>query len=355
MCRMSPPDQPYETPWIVDIAPVRQVNFPYNWAMTPTASHHTHLTRGYTIALISAAILSTTAILIRYLTQTYHVPALVLAFWRDGFVALTLLPLLGFLAPRLLHADRQHLGYLVLYGLVLAVFNSLWTLSVALNGAAVATVLAYCSAAFTALLGWWLLKEHLSPGKLLAVAICLGGCVLVSGALEPAAWRLNLLGILTGIFSGLGYAVYSLMGRSAAQRGLSPWTTLLYTFAFATVFLFCFNLLSGGSLPGSAAGLGDFFWLGNAWKGWAVLFLLAAGPTVAGFGLYNISLSLLPSSVANLVATSEPVFTALTAYFLLGELMNGVQISGGLMILAGVLFLRVYEGRYMPSPAPTSP
>ena len=37
------------------------------------------LTRGYSIALLSAVILSTTAIFIRYLTQTYQLPALVLA------------------------------------------------------------------------------------------------------------------------------------------------------------------------------------------------------------------------------------------------------------------------------------
>ena len=77
--------------------------------------------------------------------------------------------------------NRRHLGYLVLYGLVLAFFNSLWTLSVSINGAAVSTVLAYCSAGFTALLGWWFLKERLDWGKLLAVALSLAGCVLVSG------------------------------------------------------------------------------------------------------------------------------------------------------------------------------
>jgi hypothetical protein len=39
--------------------------------------------------------------------------------------------------------------------------------------------------------------------------------------------------------------------------------------------------------------LSDFLWLGGAFNGWIVLFLLAAVPTVAGFGLYNVSLSLL--------------------------------------------------------------
>jgi len=310
-----------------------------------TKSTQSNLTRGYTAALASAAILSTTAIFIRYLTLTYHMPPLVLAFWRAGLVVLTLLPLLALLWPSLLYVKRQHLFYLGGYGLLLAVFNSLWTLSVALNGAAVATVLAYSSAAFTALLGRWLLNERLDWAKLLAVTLSLGGCVLVSGALDPAVWQTNLMGIVVGALTGLGYAIYSLMGRSASQRGLNPWTTIGYTFAFATVFLLGFNLLPGGLIPGAAIRSDDFFALGSTLNGWGVLFLLAAGPTIAGFGLYNVSLSYLPSSVANLIATLEPAFTALIAYVLLGERLNGWQLAGSLMILTGVVFLRIYEGR----------
>lgn len=102
--------------------------------------------RGYTITLSSAAVLSTTAIFIRYLTQTYRLPALVLAFWRDGFVALTLLVILGLWLPDRLRIRRTHLG---------------------------------CLAA-------------------------------------------------SGLLTGLGYVAYSLLGRSASQRGLNPWTTLFY-------------------------------------------------------------------------------------------------------------------------------
>ncbi|MFH1523753.1 MAG: DMT family transporter [Chloroflexota bacterium] len=309
-----------------------------------SSSNKINLTRGYPIAFAAAVVLSATAIFIRHLTQTYHLPALVLALWRDTFVTLTLLPILGLLRPALLRVECKFLSYLAIYGLMLAIFNSLWTLSVALNGAAVSTVLAYCSAGFTALLGWWLLKERLGWAKVLAVAVSLGGCVLVSGALDPSAWQSNLIGILTGVLSGLWYAIYSLMGRSASQRGLNPWTTLLYTFGFAAFFLLVFNLLGGGFLPGAATRPADFFWLGNAWVAWGFLFLLAAGPTLAGFGLYNVSLSYLPSSVANLIVTLEPAFTAIIAYFLLGERLTLIQIWGSLMILGGVVFLRIYEG-----------
>lgn len=312
---------------------------------TLDATQRIDFARGYPIALISAAILATTAIFIRHLTLVYEIPALVLAFWRDGFVALTLLMFFIVMRPGLLRLGRRHIPFLVMYGLVLAVFNSLWTQSVVLNGAAVSTVLAYCSAGFTALLGWWLLKERLDGVKMIAVALSLGGSVLVANALDPVEWSSNTVGILIGILSGLCYAAYSLMGRSAAGRGMNAWTTILYTFGFAAVFLFFFNLIPGGFLPGAASQLSDFLWLGNAWQGWLILFLLAAGPTVIGFGLYNVSLSYLPSSVANIILTSEPVFTTVIAYFLFGEMLSALQMTGGLLILSGVVFLRLQESR----------
>ena len=207
------------------------------------------------------------------------------------------------------------------------------------------TVLAYCSAAFTALLGWWILKESLSWVKVLAVLLCLGGCVLVAGALDPAAWSINLVGIITGIGSGLFYAIYTLMGRSASNRGLNPWTTLLYTFGFGAVWLLGIDLVGNGVLPGTAQGFSGLLWLGTDWLGWLILFILAAIPTVAGFGLYNVSLSLMPSSVVNLIVTTEPAFTALWAYFLLGERFTLVQVIGSALIVTGVVFLRLWENR----------
>jgi len=311
--------------------------------MTTNPLTQNHTSRGYLIAFISAIILSTTAILIRHLSVNYHLPALILAFWRDSFVALTLLTVLGLSRPSSLHVEKRDLLYFLLYGLVLAIFNSLWTNSVVLNGAAVSTVLVYSSAAFTALLGWWLLKETLGWIKVLAVCLSLGGCVLVAGAYDPSVWQSNLLAIFTGIISGLAYAAYSLMGRKAANHGLNAWTTILYTFAFAASFLMIFNLLLGKSLPGAASQPADMFWLGHAWAGWGVLLLLAAGPTVAGFGLYNVSLGYLPSSVANLILSTEPVFTAIIAFLFLGERMTGIQVVGSLLVLGGVAIMRLFE------------
>lgn len=311
----------------------------------------TQATKGYIVVFLSAVFLSTTSIFIRHLVMTYAMPPLILAWWRNVIVVATLLPVLWLWDRRLLCPELRHVPFLVGFGFILACFNGLWALSVTHNGAAVATVMVYCSAAYTVILGWKFLGEGLSGAKFGAVALCLGGCALISGALDPGAWRSNLLGVVVGLLTGLCYSAYSLMGRNAAERGLSPWTTLLYIFGFAGVFLFMANMTKG-LLPGSALVLGDLLWLGDAVEGWMVLIALGAIPTVAGYGLYNVSLGLLDASVANIIVSLEPAFTALFAYAVLGEVMSPVQGMGTLLLLAGVALIKVADLRNGPRLVP---
>lgn len=299
-------------------------------------------TKGYYIALLCSVILSTTGVFIRYLTEHYNMPPLVIAFWRDAFTAIVVLAALLLIRPTLIRVRRADLLYLAAFGLVLALFNILWTVSVWYNGASVATALVYSSAAFTVLLGCLFLKERFYLAKLLAVILCLSGCFLVSGAIGGSPWNSGAAGITVGILSGLSYAGYSLMGRLASQRTINPWSTLFYTFLFASAILLLIILLRS-CLPGANAAAAELFWLGDALSGWGVLFLLAAGPTVLGFGLYNVSLVHLPSGIVNLIATSEPAFTIIIAFFILGEKMTFVQLSGCALILCGVAFLKIYE------------
>jgi drug/metabolite transporter (DMT)-like permease len=247
---------------------------------------------------------------------------------------------------RTLHLSKNDFIFVLVYGFELSLFNALWTLSVYLNGAAVSTVLAYSSAAFTALLGWRFLGERIGGGKALAVLLSLAGCAFVSGAYTPSAWRVNTMGILAGLLSGLAYAIYSLLGRNAAQRKMDLWATLAYTFLFAAIFLLAYNLASRW-LPGMASSPGLIDWGGNL-AGWLVLLILAVGPTVGGFGFYNGSLHYLPASVANLIATLEPAMTTALAYLLLDERFSGPQALGSALIICGVLLLRITEGRNEP-------
>lgn len=301
------------------------------------------LTRGYLICLAGTTVWSTTAIFISYLTTTYKIPALVLAFWRDLFLTVTLGSVFALFAPRLLRIERRQIGFLLVYGLVLSLFNSLWTISVVFNGAAVSTVLAYSSAAFTAILGRLLFNEKLNFVKIVAVTLSLAGCVFVSGAYNPAEWQLNPLGVITGLASGVAFAAYSLMGKAASERQINPWTTLVYVFGTAAVILLGYNFLTP-YLPAGVSST-NLFWLGGAFMGWLVLLILAIGPTVGGYGLYTVSLTYLPASVANIIATLEPAMTAVMAFLLLGEMFTPPQWLGSILIIAGVIVLRLGEQR----------
>ncbi len=296
---------------------------------------------GYMIALTATVLWSFTGILISYLSKTFGLPALVLAFWRDLSVSLGLVAAFLVISPARFRLAREFWGFTVIYGLTLAVFNSLWTLSVEYNGASVATVLAFSSPAFTAILSRWVFKEKIYGAKLISIFLSIAGTVLVSGAYNPAVWQINPLGIGFGLSTGLFFAIYNLLGKSASDKAIDSWTALLYTFASATVFLFLFNVgihaIAGTNL------WTNLFWLKNSTLGWSVLIFLGVVPTVGGFGLYTLSLRSLPPTVANLIATLEPILTAIWAYFLLNEMLEPIQMLGGALIFAGVILLRLKE------------
>ncbi|MBI5964394.1 MAG: EamA family transporter [Chloroflexi bacterium] len=295
--------------------------------------------RGFLIALTATIIWSTTGIIISYLSKTYSLPSLVLAFWRDLFVSFGMVVGLLVFSRAHFQLDRIHWKFMVLYGVTLAVFNSMWTFSVQYNGAAVATVMAFSSPAMTAILSRIVFKERFSRIKIISILLSLGGIVLVSGAYDPSAWNLNPLGIIFGLISGLMFAVYNLEGKHASDTNIDSWTALLYSFAGATFFLLFFNLGNDLFITGKAP-FADMLWLGTSLSGWGILFFLGVAPTLGGFGLYTLSIRYLSPTTSNLIATLEPAFTAVWAYFLLNEILTGIQLIGGLLVLTGVVLLR---------------
>jgi drug/metabolite transporter (DMT)-like permease len=171
--------------------------------------------------------------------------------------------------------------------------------------------------------------------------------VLVVEAYAAEAWRLNPVGIAVGLGTGLAFAIYSLAGKWSAKRFSSSWTVTAYGFLFAAGGLGLANLLSQPPQT--------FFSLGRAWDGWLILALLALVPTVAGFGLYTLSLRYLQAGVAGLIASLEPVLTALMAIFLLGEWLDTLQWLGAGLILLAVVLAQTEAEQRAPEPGLPAP
>lgn len=294
--------------------------------------------QGYISAFSAVLLWSFSGILISYLSRDYSVPPFVIAFWSVLFVALGMFIGLYVFNRNLLRIDQSQLKFMVLYGFTFAVFHSTWTLSVQYNGAAVATFMVYSSPAVTAILSRWVFKEKFNSIKLLSIVLSLVGTVLISGAYDLSAWNLNWLGILFGLLSSPFFAFYNLEGKYVSERSIDPWTATLYCFTFASVFLVFFNI--GIDALSNKPLLSEMLWLGDSFLGWGALFLLGIGPTLGGFGLYTLSLRHLTPTVANLIATLEPAFTAIWAYILLHERFDVIQWAGSVLILTGVILLR---------------
>lgn len=291
--------------------------------------------RGVVIVLCAVVIWSTTPVFIDQLQTAYRLTPLQISTWRALLVTLFLALYLLVRRPGVFKLQRREIGYYILYGVVgVSLFNLAFNTSVAINKSAVATTLMFCAPVFVALGSWWVFHERLKPAQILAVVINLLGCVLVGGVSELIAGTAgNLSGLLLGLFSGICFALYTLMGRGAARsKRLSPIVILFYTYLFGTLVLMAWGFVTQGdhalliSLDGS---------------GWALLLILSLGPTLFGYLLFTVSLQYLSAAIASIFHTLEPVMTALLALFFLNRTMTVLQWVGLGLIVASVISMQL--------------
>ena len=97
-----------------------------------------------------------------------------------------------------------------------------------------AAILLYTAPTIVMLLSAVFFKERITPLKLAALVLAFLGCVLVSGVGGGGA-RLTAQGVLFGLGSGVGYALYSIFARFALNRGYSSSTINFYSCLLAAL------------------------------------------------------------------------------------------------------------------------
>lgn len=186
----------------------------------------------------------------------------------------------------------------------------------------VAAILLYTAPSFMILMAAVLFRERITVGKVAALVLAFAGCVLVSGGFTGR----NLTGmtILTGLGAGFGYALYSVFGKYAIQKGYSSYTITTYTFLFAGLGTLPF--LNGAHVLQciSDSKVGDLAF---------AVFLTVLTTTVA-YLLYTAGLKGLESGRASIIASIEPVTASLIGWLLYKEEMRPEGIAGMLLVLA---------------------
>lgn len=205
-------------------------------------------------------------------------------------------------------------------------FNYCYFTSIAMTSASVAAVLLYTAPMMVMVMSIWLFHEKFTVRKGVVVLMTFIGCVLVTGL--SGGESIGTVGILFGLASGFGYALYSIFSTYALKKYHSI-TITFYTFVLATI----------GTLP-----LSDLPALLPRLQEPEVLLYgmgLAILACLFPYLLYTRGLTGVAASHASVMATVEPVVATILGVAVFGDVMTAEKMAGIVLILSGIVILNV--------------
>lgn len=212
-------------------------------------------------------------------------------------------------------------------------FNFCYFKTITLTSLSVAAVLLYTAPAFVMVMSFFLFKEGMTKRKVLALVVAFAGCILVSG-LGADGGSLNTGGILVGLGAGFGYALYSIFGRYALQRGYSSMTITFYTFLFATLTtVFLVDVSSIINIVGTYPRIGIY-------GAFMILFV-----TLFPYLCYTKGLSGMENGTASVIASIEPVVATVLGILIYKEEMTVENVFGMVLVLVSIVMLNRNDKR----------
>lgn len=249
---------------------------------------------------------------------------------RTLVTAVVLFLVLLFHNPALLKIRLRDLWCFIGTGVLSIVFfNYCYFKAITLTSLSVAAVLLYTAPAIVMMLSAVLFRERITSVKVVALFATVLGCVFVTG-LSGATGRLSVGGILVGLGAGLGYALYSIFGRYALERGYSSLTISFYTFLLAS-----FAILPMADLKiiyeTCTSDTGMLFF--------CLIFGLVS--TVLPYLLYTAGLNWMENSKASIVASVEPVAATVLGVLAFQESLTVNQFIGIFLVVGAIVICNV--------------
>ena len=260
-------------------------------------------------------------------------PSAVTAAWRLLWTVLLLTPVVlgkGTVRKELVHAPKKLVWLSILSGLFLAVHFVLWFESLQHTSVASSTTIV-CTEVIWVCLGFCLfLKGRITGKAVAAIGVTLLGSVLI--ALSDSGSGAGLYGDVLALLAAVAVAVYTLIGRVVREKlSTTVYTYMVYTACAAVLVITCvaqgYHLFAYG------------------WSALIVGLLLAVCSTILGHSIFSWCLKYFSPSFVSASKLCEPVVAAIMAGFLFGELPGWLQITGGALILGGVLWYSRIEAK----------
>ncbi len=206
-------------------------------------------------------------------------------------------------------------------------FNFCYFKTMTLTSLSVAAVLLYTAPAFVMLMSAVLFKEEMSVQKLSALLLAFLGCAFVSGIVGGAG-AISASGILYGLGAGFGYALYSIFGRYALEKGYSSLTISFYTFLCSAI---CTSFLADkGSVAAALSGNGGLI---------VKTVVLVLVVTLFPYLSYTKGLSGVENGAASVLASVEPVVATLVGVVIYKETLNVWNVAGICLVLGSIILI----------------
>ncbi len=225
----------------------------------------------------------------------------------------------------------RHLWCFLGTGIVsLMFFNLCYFSAMKHTSLAVAAVLLYTAPAFVVMISAVLFKEKITSVKIISLLMMFAGCVLVTGVLDEKA-DFSLAGIIFGLGSGIGYAMYSIFSRFALERGYSSASISLYTFLFAALGSACFANFDEG-VPCIVSADGVFY----------SLFIGVVCCTLP-YIFYTKGLEQTENGRASTLAMVEPLVATVISVAFFGDTLTFWKIAGIVIMFSAIGFMNLTE------------
>lgn len=207
-------------------------------------------------------------------------------------------------------------------------FTFCYFTAISMMSLSAAAILLYIAPIVVTLLSVVLFKEKLTPVKVVAVVLAFAGCCLVSGI--AGGLSITGQGLLFGIGSGVGYALYTIFSRYALQRGYTSNAINFYSCLLAGIgAMIIWHPFNTFEVMFASAG--------------NLLFCILTGVVTCfiPYMLYTYSLTGLENSKASVLASIEPVVASLVGFVLFGERLGLPNVVGVILVLAAVVLLNI--------------
>lgn len=204
-------------------------------------------------------------------------------------------------------------------------FNICYFSTVKTVSISVAAILLYTSPCIIMLLSSHLFGERLTPKKIVSLIMSFIGCVLVTGIATNQA--IPIAGILTGLGSGLGYALYTIFSRYALKK-YHPFTVTFYTFVIASAGIVLFT-----DLPQT------FSLMSQSWTSVIFILLLGLVSTLTPFLCYTKGLEGVEAGTASIIACVEPLVATIAGIVIFKEQLTFLNTVGIILIFLAIVLI----------------